>query len=136
MERGRYWLVYAVDDGPVQCDVQDSALDLAVAASNLLRNYRGRVVYLYCFYGERLYITKGPERCLVVPHHDPSHYQLFSREGEITDIEESGLINPEQVPEVDSDYKHITEEELIEDEPEPEDDLDAELTEPSKEHEY
>ena len=88
MPKLKYWLVSAIDDDPVSCQEFGSAVELAVAVRELIDEYASRVVYAFCFYGDRLAITKGPERCLVVPEHTPPYYALFGRRGESTEVDD------------------------------------------------
>lgn len=124
----KFWLLSAVDDEPVQCQEHGSAVELAIATRELIENNESRHLYVFCFRGERLPITKGPERHLVVPDHMPSLYPLFARSGEITEVgEKDGLLcdGPAWAP--DSSYKKITDAETVTNVPEDDEGL---LTEP------
>lgn len=137
MNQSKYWLTYAVDEEPVRCCNFESAIDLAVKTRELIEDNVDRDLYLFSFYGERLMITKGPERYLVIPHHSPTHYPLFGRSGEITDVDDSdGRIVT--ASSADPAYRQATTRtDVINaefEEVEPADDLLTEPTEPLKEH--
>ena len=137
----KYWLVSAIDDDPVKCQSFESVVDLAVAARELIEDHPNRNVYAFCFYGDRLPITKGPERYIIVPGHEPAHYALFGRSGELSDVDDKdGQVSSVWDPvSKDESYRKLTESEAavvgeLEDEPEVldghiEDDM---LTEPSE----
>jgi len=127
---GKYWVVYALDDSDVYCQKHDSAVDLAVAVRSVLEMFRGRTIYLYCFYGDRLYITKGKERCLIVPYHSPSAYPLFGHEGISNEIDESGVVDNIDFTAIDATYKDLTDVEKDTAVLEPDDDMLVELEEP------
>lgn len=105
----KYWLVSAVDDDPVKCQSFESAVDLAVATRELVEENESRHVYAFCFCGNRLPITKGPERYLIIPQDTPSHYALFGRTGEIADVDNKDgelCAGPSTCPDVG--YKTLT----------------------------
>jgi hypothetical protein len=109
MTNPKFWLVSAVDDEPVQCKEYGSTVELAIAARELIENNESRQLYVFCFRGDRLPITMGPERHLVVTDHMPSLYPLFARAGETPEVgENDGLVcaGPSWNP--DSDYKKLT----------------------------
>lgn len=126
MTNPKFWLVSAIDDDPVQCQSFNSTVDLAVATRELVEGNESRHVYAFCFYGDRLSITKGPERYIVVPHHTPSHYALFGRSGEITDVDDKdGQLCAGPCSGPDVGYQKLTEV--------PDDDVDdGALTEPEE----
>ena len=105
----KYWLVHALDDDPVVCQSFESATYLAVAIRELIETNADRRLYLFSFYGDRLLITKGPERYIIIPHHTPTHYPLFGRSGEITDVDEAdGLITGNSDAQPDPGYQSVT----------------------------
>lgn len=128
MPNQKFWLVSAVDDEPVQCQEYATAVELAIATRELIENNPSRQVYAFCFRGDRLYITKGPERHLTVPDHVPSLYPLFARAGEVPEVDDKdGLLcgGPTWAP--DSSYTKITSTETVGSVPEDDEEL---LTEP------